>query len=256
MAESFALGACSVHASCGVWVCFGVSERWQVVAEGIPESQRVMANAPDQNELPSETAEETAVEQAEEAHQPGPPKTKVFMRKYTAAERRKRACELRAMNWSLDEIAKELGYSEPSGAWRAIQKALADLPAPSAEILRRKQVHDLLEIHRAHYPYACGMSGARDEDGSLKPPSKDAADVCIKVGTRIAALYGLDQPKSLRVEMDREMAALLDKLQKELPRDVYELVLAIASGETSGGEAEGDSEAEAGEAGWEDPEGT
>jgi hypothetical protein len=100
------------------------------------------------------------------------------------------------------------------------------------------------------------MSGARDEDGSLKPPSKDSADVCIKVGTRIAALYGLDQPKSLRVEMDREMTAMLDRLQKELPRDVYERVLAIASGETSGDEAEGDSEAEAGEACWEDPEGT
>jgi hypothetical protein len=186
------------------------------------------------------------------------PVSRKFVNSMTAAERQKRACELRALNYDFDDIAKELGYADRSGAWRAVRVAIARLPAPAATELRRMQVADLLEIHRAHFPYAVGVDRDGEEltgeDGRRLPPSKDAAEVCLKVAARIAAMYGLDQPKSLRVELDREVSMMLDKLQKALPPDVYDQVLAIASREEGDGEAEG--EAGGAEADDPDPDGT
>lgn len=94
------------------------------------------------------------------------------------------------------------------------------------------QVADLIEIQRAHFPYALGMKDGvplLTLENMPMVPSKDSAEVWMKAAARIAAMYGLDQPKSLRVEMERQTSELLAKLQKELPPDVYEQVLAIAA---------------------------
>ena len=185
--------------------------------------------------------------------QPGTPQRKPgqFATTLESAERQKAACELHAQGYDYDEIALELGYADRSGAWRAVRTALKNLPAPAANVLRRIQIHDLLEIHRAHHPLACGLGTTVSEHGEKipAPPSKDSADVCLKVAARIAALYGLDQPKSLRVEMDRQNTLVLNRLEKELPANVFEQVLAIIAGGESGGDALGDpSEAPAGDA--------
>lgn len=162
-----------------------------------------------------------------------------------SARRAMRACEMRSEGYDFNEIAAELGYADRSGAWRAVRRTIAKLPTPAAKALRATQIDELLEIQRAHFPHAIGMiegSPIIGMDGLEALPSKDSAEVHLKAGKRIAELYGLDQPKSLRVEMDRQMNQLLDRLKKELPSDVYEQVLAIASADDGEGETDGDSD--------------
>lgn len=176
-----------------------------------------------------------------------------------SAERARRACEMRSAGANFEEIARELGYADKSGAWRAVRNTIAKLPVPAAKSLRATQIDELLEIQRAHFPHAIGMiegTPITDEKGDPVLPSKDAAEVHLKAGKRIAELYGLDQPKSLRIEMERQMSQLLDRLKKNLPPDVYEQVLAIAAADDGEGEADGDSATETSGSTGEEAEGS
>lgn len=177
-----------------------------------------------------------------------------------SAERARKACEMRSEGYDFNEIATELGYADRSGAWRAVRRTIARLPVPAAKALRASQIDELLEIQRAHFPHAIGLRAAdgapiTDKTGLEVLPSKDAAEVHIKAGKRIAELYGLDQPKSLRIEVERQLGQLLDRLRKELPSDVYEQILAIATACDGEGEADGDSEGATEGASVEDSEG-
>lgn len=54
-----------------------------------------------------------------------------------AAEKAKLALSLRKQGYQLDEIAKQCGYADKSGAWRAIKRELDKLPTPNAAELRK-----------------------------------------------------------------------------------------------------------------------
>jgi len=51
-------------------------------------------------------------------------------------ERQRQAVILRKAGIEYDDIARRLGYSDRSGAWRAVSKALRAIPQPEAKALR------------------------------------------------------------------------------------------------------------------------
>ena len=64
----------------------------------------------------------------------------------TVIERRTRAVELARSGMSYDDIAKELGYANRSGAWKAVQAALKEHEAEAVDEYRVRQVLALDEM--------------------------------------------------------------------------------------------------------------
>lgn len=163
--------------------------------------------------------------------------------------RRDEACRLRILGYSYDDIAKEVGYADKSGAYYAVQEGIAKLPKPGAKELHAMLTDGAIAIYKAHRPYAEGTAVELDAEGKKRAvrPNKDSAEVCDKQAARLSSLFGLDQPKSLRVELNRETEEMLDKIQKAMPADVYERILEVVSresGESEAGQAQGGAEAE------------
>jgi hypothetical protein len=65
---------------------------------------------------------------------------------YQAEYRTQQAIEMRSMGVDYDFIAKELGYSDRSGAWRAVQRGMKRSTAKKIEDLRWATVHELTRI--------------------------------------------------------------------------------------------------------------
>lgn len=178
---------------------------------------------------------------------PGHPrKLQQEKKKAAATLRRDEACRLRILGWSYDDIAKELGYFDRSSAHAAVQTGIAKLPKPGAKELHAMLTDGAIAIYKAHRPYAEGTAVELDAEGKKRPvrPNKDSAEVCDKQAARLSSLFGLDQPKSLRVELNRETEEMLDKIQKAMPADVYERILEVVSresGESEAGSAQGSS---------------
>jgi len=101
--------------------------------------------------------------------------------KLKAAERQRRALELRALGLSYDRIASELGYRGRSGAWRSVQSALAKVRAEGVTELRTLESERLDQLLSACWKKA--VSG--------DPKSINAA---LRVCERRARLMGLDAP--------------------------------------------------------------
>lgn len=159
-----------------------------------------------------------------------------FQKSMTTAERAKAACDLLVLGKNFQQIADELGYANRASAKKLIDKAIADFPASSAAAARRMLVGGMLEIWAAHLPLATGK-----KRGTV--PCTQSAATCDMVAKRLAGLFGLDAPRQLRVEVDRELDEFFNRIEKGLPPDVYERVLAIAAGGEGGssaGEAEED----------------
>ena len=62
-----------------------------------------------------------------------------------AAEKSRQALRLRREGYTLEEIAEQCGYSDKSGAYRAIKRELARIPVEDAEELQK------LELLRLNY---------------------------------------------------------------------------------------------------------
>lgn len=63
--------------------------------------------------------------------------------KVTAAEKAKRATELRIQRYSWDYIAKELGYASRGSAYSAVQAHIKNIPREAAEELRALELESL-----------------------------------------------------------------------------------------------------------------
>jgi AraC-like DNA-binding protein len=68
-----------------------------------------------------------------------------------SAERAKQALQLRKMGFTLDEIATQCGYQDKSGAFRAIKRELANIPAEAAEELRTLELARLDHLYSVCY---------------------------------------------------------------------------------------------------------
>jgi hypothetical protein len=124
-------------------------------------------------------------------------------------EKEARALEMVKAGATLAVIASALGYANPSGAWKAIQRGLAAIPKAEADELRLIQSERLADLYRhtlgvlaRHHPVlykgrpVLGADGqALDDDGvKLK-----AIDTLVRVGDSFARLNGLDLPRKVEV---------------------------------------------------------
>jgi hypothetical protein len=146
------------------------------------------------------------------------------------ANRTRDAIRLRIAGMNYAQIGTKLGV-DPALVQRDIQAALKSIYQEDGQELVRLENERLNAIMLAAWP-AC-----------LKGDPKAAATVfgCIDRRLRLAAL---DKPQSIRLVLERETGALLERLQKELPSDVFERVLEVAAGLEGGDHAGGASPGE------------
>src|SRR5690242_1094881 len=94
-------------------------------------------------------------------------------RRLRAAGKQRQALELRIAGATLAQIAAQVGYSDTSGAYRAIQAALKATLQPPADELRRLQYERLERLYAAAHVRAVGAG----DDGE---PDLEAMDRAIK----------------------------------------------------------------------------
>ena len=116
-----------------------------------------------------------------------------------AAERQRRALELRRSGCTLQEIADQLGYAGPSGARRAIETVLEKTLCHEATALRVLESERLDRLQRGLWPKA--------EQGDVR-----AVEAVLKIMSRRAKLFNLDAPKTHQLVIDEDA---LDELSRQ-----------------------------------------
>ena len=123
-------------------------------------------------------------------------------------EREARACELRLQGLTLQAIATELGYADPSGAFYAIQRALQRTLQPAADLRARDNATLELAISEA-------VAVAFDRGN---PNQWVAMGALLQVLRRRAALMGLDAPsrKVVTLVEEEQLMGMIARLEGEL----------------------------------------
>jgi hypothetical protein len=112
-----------------------------------------------------------------------------------AAERHRRALELKVQGWTHDQIAAELGYASRGAVTDAIKAAVRDAVLPSAKEYRSILTERLEEMYRA------ARAKALSKEGQIN--DLDALDRCVRIVQRLESLYGLGGTK-VKVGQDPE----------------------------------------------------
>lgn len=126
-----------------------------------------------------------------------PTESKTSVRRLEAAERQRRALEMRRAGATFEVIAKQLGWRSGSGAYQAVMAALRRTQQEPADVLRR------LELERIDRLWLEMFAQATSDE---QPPAvkQAAVDRLVKLAERRARLLGLDAPKRVAVGGDAE----------------------------------------------------
>lgn len=125
-----------------------------------------------------------------------------------------RAVALRLQGKNLDQIAEELGYSNRSGARKAVLRGLAQHGQEDADELRRVQSARLEELVEAVF------------DRALTGEEK-AVNMLLSIFTRQAKLLGLDRPSLVEVGGDAQiLVEFSPALQNQIVEDP-ELIIEV-----------------------------
>jgi len=166
-----------------------------------------------------------------------------------AAERHRRALELKVRGWKHDQIAAELGYASRGAVTDAIKAGVRDAALPAANDYRTILTERLEEMYRAVRAQAIG------EDGTVT--DLDAMDRCVRILQRLESLYGLggsrlkvgQDPEADPVGIEASLKAagtceVLSQLDTDELRRFREfrnqLATRLGSGAAAGGDGEGD----------------
>lgn len=101
-----------------------------------------------------------------------------------AKDRQRRAVEMRMAGSDLADIADALGYSDASGAYRAISRAIDKAIKEPAEGLLAMELRRLDKLQEAHWPLAL--------NGDPK-----SSDLILRMMERRSRYLGLDAPDKL-----------------------------------------------------------
>jgi hypothetical protein len=112
--------------------------------------------------------------------------SKTSERRLEAKQRQVIALEMRKAGASFPEIARELGYRGPSGAFNAVNNAIRDWVAPAAEEVFELEAQRLDRLMLSYWQKAL--------DGEHK-----SAELVLKIMDRRAKLLGLDAPQRIDV---------------------------------------------------------
>lgn len=126
--------------------------------------------------------------------------------KAVALENERRVLNLRLAGMDFDSIAREVGYADGSGAYRAYQRAMARTVQPVADEVRAEEVARLDRLALAYWPRALGAGG--------QDPSPKAAEVVFRAMDRRARLLGLEAP--VRQEIDLTTYDDSDEVRKRV----------------------------------------
>jgi hypothetical protein len=162
---------------------------------------------------------------------PGRGKDGRYTRTLEGAERDAEAARLRSRGQSLRQISEHLGYSNESGAYKAVQRALAAVPVEAAEELRRLQLEQLnhlgrraFEVLEREHPLISPSGRIVVHDGHPLTdcrPVLRAIDALLRIMEREARLMGLDAPTRFEgfslPTLDAEIARLTAQLAKNDP---------------------------------------
>ena len=129
----------------------------------------------------------------------------------TAAEKQRRALELRKAGATFEQIADSLGYAFPAAAAKAVKTALKRTIQEPADEVRELELARLDAMLFAIWP--------RVKQGNLQ-----AIDRALKIMARRAEYLGLDAPAkidiSVLVKQAAEQLGLTDEERAELAADV------------------------------------
>jgi transcriptional regulator len=115
-----------------------------------------------------------------------------------SAEKQRRVLELRKEGLTLQQIADELGYACPSGAHKALTRAL--------EHMLREPVEEVRALECARLDAMWQKAWSR-----LKRGNVNAIDVLLRIMTRRSKLLGLDAPTYNKHEVTQMMNASSDE---------------------------------------------
>ena len=101
-------------------------------------------------------------------------------RDINATERARQALNLRKQGYTLEEIAKQCGYQDKSGAYRAIKREL--------DRVIIEEVEDLRKLEALRYDVLLKACMGKAEKGDIR-----AIEVAIQLADRRAKLTGLDK---------------------------------------------------------------
>jgi hypothetical protein len=149
------------------------------------------------------------------------------------AERDAEAARMRSRGATFAEIARALGYADPSTASRAIQRALTSVRADGVEELRALEGERLDELQRRAWAILDDPGPVVSEGRVVKGPDGQplvdaervlkAIDRLLRISERRCKLFGLDMPSAVRVEsttvMDEEIASMLAALDQQARED-------------------------------------
>lgn len=141
-------------------------------------------------------------------------------------ERDARAVQLRKMNYTYDQIARQLGFQSKSSAHDAVRRGLADSVMEANEEVRQQEAERLDDlarkawtvIHGKHYRVH-GNEILTDADGN---PLLDTApvlrgiDTMLKIMTQRATLLGLNAPTQVEVLTMNTIDAEIKRLTAEI----------------------------------------
>ena len=152
-------------------------------------------------------------------------------RKVAKAELAREVLRLRGTGASYDQIAEELKLANRSVPWKLFKFAIKEVIREPAEAVLTIELSRLDAMLSALWP--------RVADGDTQ-----AIDRALRIMERRAAYLGLDQPKGLKVELNREVEGILNRVSGQVDADVYERILAAIGGGDSPPPAGSDSSEE------------
>lgn len=137
-----------------------------------------------------------------------------FERSMETVRRDAAAAELRAGRLTYKQIAAELGFNNPGDAWRAVQRARADVARPSVTKLIQTESEELddlyvmamevIEANHVTVSHGKVITMLDEETGTEKPltdngPKLQAIQTALRIRESYRKLHGLDQPAQIAV---------------------------------------------------------
>lgn len=139
------------------------------------------------------------------------------------AEKEAQAINLRRAGATYEDIARQVGYSDPSGAYRAVQRVLRRTIQEPADDLRTLEGQRLERLMMAVWPLALGRE-IRTADGKVtrEDPNLKAVEAARKIIADRRTLFGLDSPIPV---LGSGEDVDLEEIAKQLTSDAPELEL-------------------------------
>lgn len=116
-------------------------------------------------------------------------RTNETQRRLTAAQRANDALRLRLQRVPYREIARQVGYANPAGAYRAVQREIAKVPRENATELLKQEL-ETLDLLQAKIMGAI-LDPGEDSKGRPKQPDLWSLDRVLGIMDRRARLLNL-----------------------------------------------------------------